>query len=71
MDIEVTLRAIITVPDGSTIPDDEVRMILLPNGGWVKPFIVLERNDNTDLDFADLVALGLDLDEHMPVLEVI
>lgn len=62
MEIEITIKAILTLPEGTQVPG-EGRAFTLPNGDWVKPFVVLERNDLDDLSFTQTEALGLDICE--------
>lgn len=53
------------LPDGTKLPHDirEPRTFTLPSGDWVKPFIILERNDIDDMDFGQLVDAGMDIQE--------
>lgn len=62
MEIEITIKAVLTLPDGTVVPE-QGRGFTLPSGDWVKPFIVLEINDDRDLSFKDASALGLDVTE--------
>ena len=62
MEIEVTIKAVLTLPEGTIVPE-EGRGFTLPNGDWVKPFIVLEMNDDRDLSFKETSALGVDVCE--------
>ena len=62
MFIRVKLEALIELPEGTTIPE-EGRAFTLPNGDWVKPWVVLERNDDEDMDFGQLVDAGIDVFE--------
>ena len=62
MEIEVTIKAVLTLPEGTTLPEDG-RAFTLPGGDWVKPFIVLEMNDGRDLSFTETKALGIDIEE--------
>jgi hypothetical protein len=62
MDIRVTIEAVITLPEGTTVPE-QGRAFTLPSGDWVKPFVVLEMNDGYDLTFKDATALGVYIDE--------
>ena len=63
--VKITLEAMLELPDGTRLPHDmsEPRTFTLPDGDWVKPWIVLERNDVDDLSFTEATALGLDLEE--------
>jgi hypothetical protein len=63
MDIKVTITATITVPDGSELEEELGRQITLPDGDWIKPFIVLELNDTHDLPWMDANARGCDVVE--------
>lgn len=60
--VRVKLEALIELPEGTTIPE-EGRAFTLPNGDWVKPWVVLERNDDEDMDFGQLVDAGIDVFE--------
>lgn len=62
MEIRVSIEAVLTLPEGTTVPE-EGRAFTLPSGDWVKPFITLELNDTTDLDHAEMVAWEVDLGE--------
>ena len=60
--VRVKLEALIELPEGTQMPEDG-RAFTLPSGDWVKPFIVLERNDDEDMDFGQLVDAGIDVFE--------
>ena len=62
MEVEVTIKAVLTLPEGTKLPEDG-RAFTLPGGDWVKPFIVLEMNDGRDLSFTETKALGIDIEE--------
>lgn len=62
MEIEIKITAIITLPDGTVVPE-QGRGFTLPSGDWVKPFIVMEINDSRDLSFKEASALGVDVTE--------
>lgn len=62
MEVEVTIKAVLTLPEGTTLPEDG-RAFTLPGGDWVKPWIILERNDMDDLGFGELVDAGIDVCE--------
>lgn len=62
MEIRVTIEAVLTLPEGTIVPESG-RGFVLPGGDWVKPFIVLEMNDDRDLSFKDTAALGVDVCE--------
>ena len=62
MIIRVKLEALIELPEGTTLPE-EGRAFTLPSGDWVKPFIVLEKNDWGDLSYAEAQTLGCDVFE--------
>lgn len=63
--VKITLEAMLELPDGTLLPHDlsDPRRFTLPGGDWVKPWIVLERNDMDDLGFGELVDAGIDLEE--------
>jgi hypothetical protein len=63
--VKITLEAMLELPDGTRLPylPDDGRAFTLPDGDWIKPWIVLERNDLDDLRFTELAPLGLDLEE--------
>jgi len=58
--VRITLEATISLPDGTRFPE-QGRAFTLPNGDWVKPWIVLELNDSEDLKFTQLGELGIDV----------
>lgn len=60
--IRVTIQAVLELPEGTTVPENG-RAFTLPDGNWVKPFVVLEYNDLEDLNFEQLAALGCDVTE--------
>ena len=62
MDIRITIEAVLTLPDGTIVPENG-RGFTLPGGDWVKPFIVMEMNDDRDLTFKDTEALGVSVEE--------
>lgn len=62
MELRITMEAIITFPEGTTVPE-EGRGFTLPGGDWVKPWIVMELNDDRDLTFMEAQALGVDVCE--------
>lgn len=62
MEIRITIETIVTFPEGTIVPE-EGRGFTLPGGDWVKPFVVLEMNDDRDLTFREAIALGLDVTE--------
>ena len=62
MEIRITIEAVLTFPDGTIVPENG-RGFTLPGGDWVKPFIVMEMNDDRDLTFKDTEALGVSVEE--------
>lgn len=58
MIIRVELEAYVHLPEGTTVPE-RGRAFTLPNGDWVKPFVVLEMNDWHDLSHGDMMKLGV------------
>jgi hypothetical protein len=60
MQIILKIEAVITLPEGTTVPE-EGRAFTLPNGDWVKPFIVMELNDEVDLDGGAMLDMGIDV----------
>jgi hypothetical protein len=68
MNVKVTLEAIITLPEGTQLPT-QGRGFTLPNGDWVKPFVVLERNDWQDLSTTEAESLGIDITEGQCTIE--
>lgn len=62
MIVRVKLEALIELPEGTTLPE-QGRAFTLPSGDWVKPFIVLEKNDGVDLSYAEAQTLGCDVFE--------
>ena len=62
MEIRVVIDAVITLPEGTDVPE-QGRAFTLPSGDWVKPFIVLEMNDGRDLSTKEALDVGLDITE--------
>lgn len=62
MEIEVTIKAVLTLPEGTKLPE-EGRAFTLPEGSWVKPFVSLELNDEHDLSFAEMSVWDVDVYE--------
>lgn len=62
MQIRITIEAVLTLPDGTKVPENG-RDFTLPSGDWVKPFVVLEKNDWEDLSFDQVQAIGCDIEE--------
>jgi hypothetical protein len=63
--IRVAIEALITVPDGTVMPESGGRALILPSGDWVKPFVVFELNDERDLTSIEAFEMGLDIDEEI------
>jgi hypothetical protein len=62
MEIRITIEAVLTLPDGTIVPENG-RKFTLPSGDWVKPWVVLEINNRRDLSFNEALALGVEVDE--------
>lgn len=62
MEIRVKIEAVWTLPEGTIFPEDG-RGFTLPSGDWVKPFIVLELNDDEDLTYDLAAKMGMDICE--------
>lgn len=62
VEVSITLKALLWLPEGSS-KADRGRGFYLPNGDWLKPFVVLERNDETDTTAEDLEILGVYLED--------
>ena len=69
--VKITLEAMLELPDGTKLPHDpsNPRCFTLPGGDWIKPWIVLERNDLNDLSFTEANEMGLDLEETRITIE--
>lgn len=59
-DFRITVTETFGAPEGTTLLDD-ARGLLLPTGEVIKPWIVLELNEDRDLSGADMDRLGLDV----------
>lgn len=59
-DFRITVTETFGAPEGTTLLDD-ARGLLLPTGEIIKPWIVLELNEDRDLSGADMDRLGLDV----------
>jgi hypothetical protein len=62
VEVEITLKAFVVLPEGSTIAE-RGRGLILPNGDCLKPWVVLERNDEGDVSAADLDKMGIYLED--------
>lgn len=62
MIIRIEIEAYLHLPEGTKVPE-QGRAFTLPNGDWVKPFVVLEMNDGRDLSFTEANTLGIDIEE--------
>jgi hypothetical protein len=62
MIVNLTLSVTLEMPDGTVSVDGSGgRAWLLPDGDMVKPWAVLELNDERDLSFAETQSLGIDV----------
>jgi hypothetical protein len=68
MNVKVTLEAVITLPEGTQWPT-QGREFTLPNGDWVKPWVVVELNDIDDLSTTQAEALGIHITEGPVTIE--
>ena len=59
-DFRITVTETFGAPEGTTLLDD-ARGLLLPTGEVIKPWIVLELNEDRDLSGADMDRLELDV----------
>ena len=59
-DFRITGTETLGAPEGTTLLDD-ARGLLLPTGEVIKPWIVIELNEDRDLSGADTDRLGLDV----------
>ena len=59
-DFRITVTETFGAPEGTTLLDD-ARGLLLPTGEVIKPWIVIELNEDRDLSGADTDRLGLDV----------
>jgi hypothetical protein len=68
MMVKVTIEAVIDLPEGTIVPEDG-RAFTLPSGDWVKPWVVLEMNDDRDLGQNEMEDWGLSIDEGDIIIE--
>lgn len=63
LELMVTQR--LTVPQGSCLVADVYgdRFVLLPDGTYMKPFLVMEQNEHEDMTYAMLYDKGCELTE--------
>lgn len=62
MQIRVTIEAVITLPEGTIVPETG-RRFMLPSGDWVKPWLVLEMNDEVDMALGAMTEAGIGITE--------
>ena len=62
MQIRVTIEAVITLPEGTEVPSSG-RRFTLPSGDWVKPWLVIEMNDEVDMGLGAMSELGIGITE--------
>lgn len=59
MIVRMTMEVTLELPDGSASMDGTSgRGWVLPDGNWVKPFAMIELNDDRDLTYAEAGAMG-------------
>ena len=71
MIVNMTLEVTLTLPDGSASMDGTGgRGWVLPSGNWVKPFAVLELNDEIDLIYTVGERMGVYIDDIVTQAEI-
>ena len=71
MIVTMTLQVTLTLPDGSASLDgSNGRGWVLPNGDWVKVFSTLERNDEEDLAYHQILGMRCDIDDFVTSAEI-
>lgn len=71
MIVNLTLQVTLTLPDGSaSIDGASGRGWVLPDGNFIKPFAVLELNDERDLTWIEGEALGVYVDDVVTDAEI-
>jgi hypothetical protein len=60
--IRVTIEAVITLPEGTKVPSSG-RQFTLPSGDWVKPWVILELNDEIDLGLGAMNEMDVGINE--------
>ena len=71
MIVNMTLQVTLELPDGSASMDDtHGRGWVLPDGNWVKLFAVLELNDERDLPYTEVMAMGMDISDIVTTAEI-
>lgn len=71
MIVNITMEVTLKLPDGSSSMDgSNGRGWVLPNGDWVKPFVVLEMNDDRDLTYLDALKMGMDVSDFVVSAEI-
>lgn len=55
----IAVSEVLSCPDGTTLSPDGRRLVL-PDGRMLGPWIALEIDEDRDLTFDDLLALGID-----------
>jgi hypothetical protein len=62
MMVKITLEAMVTLPEGTIVPE-QGRAFTLPNGDTVKPWIIMELNDDKDLTYGEAATRDIYCDE--------
>jgi hypothetical protein len=70
MIIRYTIEASVVVPDGTVLGSGD-REIVLPTGESLKPYVVLELNDDRDLTHTEEDALGVAHDDLVLAKEIV
>ena len=71
MIVNMTLAVTMVLPDGSASMDmTGGRGWVLPDGNFIKPFAVLELNDEHDLTYAEAERMGVHIDDIVTEAEV-
>lgn len=71
MIVNLTLQVTLILPDGSaSIDGASGRGWVLPDGNFIKPFAVLELNDERDLTYAEAERMGVHIDDIVTEAEI-
>ncbi len=72
MNVQLTMSVNLTLPDGSASMDGTGgRGWALPDGSAIKIWAVTELNDKKDLTYAEVLEMGIDVEDMVTEVEIV